>query len=70
LTSGAFVLPPSFVHVPVVPAAGAALREPMDVKRWGLWAVLILASVVLGWMALRLSRQMGARAPDRDTKTD
>ncbi len=57
------------VGAPVVAPASAALREPMDVKRWTLWGALILASVVLGGMALRLSRQMGARAADPDTKS-
>ncbi len=55
---------------PIVAPSSAALRQPMDVKRWGLWAALILASIVLGWMALRLSRQMGERPPDRDTTAD
>lgn len=57
------------VGAPVVAPANAALREPMDIKRWTLWAALILASVVLGWMALRLSRRMGTRAPDRDRQS-
>ena len=35
------------------------LREPTDVKRWMLWASLALGAVVLGWMAWRLSREMG-----------
>jgi len=58
------------VGAPVVAPANAALREPMDVKRWTLWAALILASVVLGWMALRLSRQMGTRPPEPDAKPE
>jgi len=36
------------------------LREPPDVKRWMLWASLALGAVLLGWMAWRLSREMGA----------
>jgi hypothetical protein len=36
------------------------LREPPDVKRWMLWASLALGAMVLGWMAWRLSRDMGA----------
>jgi hypothetical protein len=44
-----------------------ALREPTDVKRWVLWSVLIVASLVLGWMALRLSREMRERPAERDT---
>ena len=46
-----------------VEQSGAALEVPIDAKRWLLWASLGLAAVVLGWMALSLSRQM------RDTKT-
>lgn len=39
------------------------LREPPDVKRWILWASLALGALALGWMAWRLSREMGA-APE------
>jgi threonine/homoserine/homoserine lactone efflux protein len=47
----------------------ARLRTPPDVKRWMLWASLILGALVLGWMAWRLARELGtAPAPrDRDT---
>jgi len=34
------------------------LKKPPDVKRWALWAALVLGVVVLGWMAWRLSREM------------
>jgi Protein of unknown function (DUF3999) len=37
----------------------AALRGRIDWKRWTLWASLVLGVVVLGWMAIRLGRQMG-----------
>lgn len=40
------------------------LREPPDVKRWMLWTSLAIGAVVLGWMAWRLSREMGP-TPDR-----
>ena len=48
------------------------LRKPPDVKRWALWAALVLGVVVLGWMAWRLSREMAAatatdEAEDRRT---
>jgi hypothetical protein len=43
--------------------SGSALEVPIDAKRWLLWASLVLAAVVLGWMAFSLSRQM------RDAKT-
>jgi hypothetical protein len=36
----------------------AAMREPLDVTRWLLWGMLVAASVLLGYMALRLARQM------------
>jgi len=42
-----------------VAPAMAALRTPIDVKRWLLWATLGLATLVLGVMAYRLTRQMG-----------
>ena len=45
------------------PITTAPLREPIDVKRWVLWATLGLATVVLGWMAYALSRQMRRSAP-------
>ncbi len=48
------------------------LREPPDVKRWILWASLALGAILLGWMAWRLSREMGA-APESgkaDTPAD
>lgn len=40
------------------------LKKPPDVKRWVLWAALVLGVVVLGWMAWRLSREMAA-APSK-----
>lgn len=36
----------------------AATRERVDWKRWTLWGSLVLGVVVLGWMAIRLGRQM------------
>jgi hypothetical protein len=36
----------------------AAMREPLDVTRWLLWGTLVAASVLLGYMGLRLARQM------------
>jgi hypothetical protein len=56
------------VGVPIAAPASAALREPMDVKRWTLWGALIVATVVLGWMALRLSRRIGTRPSERDSE--
>ena len=34
------------------------MREPLDAKRLLLWGSLVLASLLLGYMALRLARQM------------
>ena len=53
-----------------VPPALAALRQPVDVKRWLLWSALGLATLVLGWMAYALAKQMrlpvdGEREPPR-----
>ena len=45
-----------------------ALRQPIDTKRWLLWASLVLAALVLGWMALSLSRQM--RSPPSARSND
>jgi len=39
----------------------AAMRGRVDWKRRTLWTSLVLGVVVLGWMAIRLGRQMGAR---------
>jgi hypothetical protein len=36
----------------------SALREPPDVKRWLLWGTLVAASLLPGYMALRLWKQM------------
>ena len=41
----------------------ARLRDAPDGKRWMLWASLVLGAAVLGWMAWRLSKEMGA-APE------
>lgn len=44
---------------PVTLAGVARLREPIDYKKWALWASLILGVAVLGWMAYGLARPMG-----------
>ena len=38
----------------------APLRAPVDWKRWTLWGSLGLGVALLGWMAMRLARQMSA----------
>jgi len=40
----------------------AVTRERVDWKRWTLWGSLVLGVAVLGWMALRLGRQMSRTA--------
>ncbi len=45
------------------------LRKPPDVKRWVLWAALVLGVVVLGWMAWRLSREMAAATATDEART-
>ena len=44
------------------------LREPPDVKRWILWATLALGAILLGWMAWRLSREMGPAPEPGDAR--
>ena len=44
----------------------AALKQPIDAKRWLLWSALGLAAIVLAWMAYALSKQM--RTPAADAK--
>jgi hypothetical protein len=41
-------------------AGAAALRRQHDYRSWSLWAVLFLGVALLGWMAWRLGRQIGA----------
>jgi hypothetical protein len=41
-------------------AGAAALRRQHDYRTWSLWAVLFLGVALLGWMAWRLGRQVGA----------
>lgn len=48
----------------------ARLQQPIDWKRWSLWGVLGLGVLVLGVMAWRLMKQLGAppAASDKDYK--
>jgi hypothetical protein len=41
-------------------ANAAALREPLDLKRWMLWGSLVAAALLLLYMALRLAQQVRA----------
>lgn len=48
-------------------AGERAIRTPADWQGRGLWGSLLLAVALLGWMALRLGRQLGRRdAPARE----
>ncbi len=43
---------------PTVLGGQRALEERIDVKRWSLWAALVIGVGFLGWMAWRLLKQM------------
>ena len=60
--------PPAQVGAVSATSSDTALRQPIDTKRWLLWASLVLAALVLGWMALSLSRQM--RSPPSARSND
>jgi hypothetical protein len=51
-----------------VAALGGAdrLTAPIDAKRWLLWSTLVLGVIVLGWMAWRLSKQLGSPSTGAD----
>jgi hypothetical protein len=55
--------PPARVGAPTTAPAVAALKAPIDTRRWLLWGSLVLAALVLGAMAFKLSRQMSSPAP-------
>lgn len=40
------------------------LAAPPDTRRWILWGTLAAGALVLGWMAWRLTREMGAAESD------
>ncbi|HEY6239679.1 MAG TPA: DUF3999 domain-containing protein [Burkholderiales bacterium] len=48
---------------PTVLGGQRALEERIDVKRWALWAALVLGVAFLGWMAWRLLKQMDKAKP-------
>jgi uncharacterized protein DUF3999 len=63
---GAIEIGQAVTGAPRALAGADATRERIDWKRWTLWASLVLGVVLLGWMALRLGRQMaktGQEAP-------
>jgi hypothetical protein len=53
---------------PVTLGGAQRLREPVDAKRWLLWASLALGALLLGWMAFRLSKEMGS-APSAEAES-
>ena len=57
VASGAGPRATSFLSDP-----GAVLREAArsgDLKKWILWATLVLGVALIGWMALRLLKDIG-----------
>lgn len=68
-TDAEFKVRPAKLGDPVTLAGAAQLQAPLDYKKIILWSSLILAVLLLGWMALRLSRQMG-KTPADPTHTD
>lgn len=42
-----------------------SLSEHGELKKWTLWAALLAGVLLLGWMALRLLRDLGKTPPDR-----
>jgi len=54
---------------PTVLGGQRALEERIDVKRWTLWASLVLGVAFLGWMAWRLAKQMGPPAKPGSTQS-
>lgn len=53
------------VGAPMSIGGPGQLKKPPDVKRWALWAALVLGVLVLGWMAWRLSREMAVRPTEQ-----
>lgn len=60
--SGDALAPPSLLRDPARFFRG--LAENREAKKWTLWAALLCGVLLLGWMALRLLRDMGKGAGD------
>lgn len=60
--SGAAAAAPSFFSDPV--RFLRALADNREAKKWTLWAALLAGVLLLGWMALRLLRDMGKSPGD------
>ena len=63
-THGQFKVSPGKLGEPVTLAGVSRLSATRDYKTLMLWGSLVLGVTVLGWMALRLSRQMSAAPPE------
>lgn len=54
---------PARAGEPVTVAGPAALRKPVDARRWMLWSALVAGVLLLGVMAWRLLREVGSPSP-------
>ncbi len=68
-TDAEFKVKPAVLGEQVTLAGSAQLRAPWDYRKIALWGSLIVGVGLLGWMALRLSRQF-AKPPADSQKTD
>ena len=68
-TDAEFKVRPAVLGEQVTLAGSAQLRAPRDYRKLTLWGSLITAVALLGWMALRLSRQI-AKPPADLQKND
>lgn len=46
-----------------------ALAEKIDIKKWSLWSVLVLSVILLGWMAVRLLKQIDSEKRGTSSST-
>jgi hypothetical protein len=61
-TDAEFKVKPATLGTQITLSGAARLRAAWDYKKLGLWGSLIFGVMLLGWMALRLSRQL-AKSP-------
>lgn len=64
LAAGELPIAEAAVGGVVTLAGDGALRPAIDWKRWLLWGSLLLGVAVLGWMALRLAREVSPARGD------
>jgi hypothetical protein len=69
-TDAEFKVKPAALGEPVTLAGAAQLRAPVDYKKIALWGSLIAGVALLGWMAIRLSRQITKPAADVKTSEE